>query len=239
MNLATHTEVNNLTTMREEAIAQFERFRTLARRTVREAWHAGKALSGVRDATEHGEWYPWLDESGISKRMAQRLIQLYSGHEMRQLDAFDSVDAALKALPKPQTRTEPEPEPEPEPVADDPPKLTPSEKRLMEMDALKEQAKEAEERARAAEQRAEEAEQARTHAESELKVQDGYQKGRDVLTERQEEVRQLKHRIGELESECTSLKREVHGLKRALKEKDRQLRDLAANKQMDGEELPF
>ena len=53
--------VQNRKHLEAKAILRFTEFRQLARRTVTEAWRCGKALSALKDATEHGAWIPWLN----------------------------------------------------------------------------------------------------------------------------------------------------------------------------------
>ena len=69
-------------------------------RTLEEVWRLGKALRAAKEQVRHGQWIPWLERIGIPVRMAQRAMALYDGYpEMRQLSYFDSVQAAMRALP--------------------------------------------------------------------------------------------------------------------------------------------
>lgn len=69
-------------------------------RTLEEVWRLGKALRAAKKQVRHGQWIPWLERIGIPVRMAQRAMALYDGYpEMRQLSYFDSVQAAMRALP--------------------------------------------------------------------------------------------------------------------------------------------
>ena len=91
----------------------------LGRKTVEEAWRAGKALMKVNEAMLHGGWGEWLEGEDIARRTAYRLIELAKrAPELCQIGTFATVDEALKDLPalvvKPRRRPAP-PKPEPEP----------------------------------------------------------------------------------------------------------------------------
>ena len=81
----------------QKALEAISEFASLARRTVEQAWLAGKWLTAVKTELGHGSWLPWLNENGIEPRTAQRFMKL-AAVEMRRIVAFDSMDAALKAL---------------------------------------------------------------------------------------------------------------------------------------------
>ena len=64
------------------------------------SWHCGEALEAVKRSRRHGEWLPWLASVGIAERTAQRCMRLRRQFpQIRQLDGFAGVGAALKALP--------------------------------------------------------------------------------------------------------------------------------------------
>ena len=96
------------------------------RRTLVDGWEIGRGLRAVRDEMNHGEWGPWLEDIGMNRKTAFRLMKLGDAYEMSQIETFGTMDAALKALPPKRPKTEPEPvaevepEPTPEPVAPDP-----------------------------------------------------------------------------------------------------------------------
>ena len=67
------------------------------RQRVEEAWRCGDALIAAKAETKHGDWLPALKAVGIVPVSAQRMMRLRSTYlEIRQLDAFDSVHAALQ-----------------------------------------------------------------------------------------------------------------------------------------------
>ena len=70
-------------------------------RTVEEVWRLGGALRAAKKQVRHGRWIPWLESRvRIPVRMAQRAMALYDRYpEMRQVSHFDSVKAAMRALP--------------------------------------------------------------------------------------------------------------------------------------------
>ena len=77
------------------------------RRTVEDAWKLGVALRRVRQAAFHGEWLPWLASIDMSHDTAKRMMKLAKEYpQIVQIALFESVDSALKALPKPKPKPE-------------------------------------------------------------------------------------------------------------------------------------
>ena len=77
------------------------------RRTVEDAWKLGVALRRVRQAAFHGEWLPWLASIDMSHDTAKRMMKLAKEYpQIVQIALFESVDSALKALPKPEPKPE-------------------------------------------------------------------------------------------------------------------------------------
>ena len=72
----------------------------LARRSVESAWCAGRFLTCARKNAKHGTWRKWLDDQGIDKNMAARVMQIFSEYEMSQVGTFETVTAALRAIPR-------------------------------------------------------------------------------------------------------------------------------------------
>ena len=68
------------------------------------------ACDAVKDEMQHGEWMPWIAEIGMGKDTARRFMWLAEGIEIAQLAQFESVDAALKALPPKRQKEDPAPE---------------------------------------------------------------------------------------------------------------------------------
>ena len=91
--------------VQKEFQKNWDEFQTFGRRTVEAAWRVGGDFAEVKRMLGHGQWMPWLERKGIVSRTAQLLMQLHDGHEMRKLCAFESVAAAIKALPKPERET--------------------------------------------------------------------------------------------------------------------------------------
>ena len=114
MKLADHDQA--LADLTEGFRMQWSKAQGLARRSVEVAWHAGKTLAAVKAHLAHGQWLPWLEAEGIARRTANRLL-LLATFEMGQLGPFQSVDEALKSLPKPAPK--PASTSTPFPVADD------------------------------------------------------------------------------------------------------------------------
>ena len=60
----------------------------------------GGVLLAAKDQVDHGEWIPWLKDRHISHDIAKRLMRLHEAYPQKvQFALFDSVNAALKALP--------------------------------------------------------------------------------------------------------------------------------------------
>ena len=167
-----------------KAVLAFTEFRQLARRTIGQAWQCGQALSALKDATEHGAWIPWLEANEISEPIVQRLMRLHCAYpETEEIKAFDSVDAALKAIPKPQKEAGETDEPRP---------LTAHEKWLVERDELMKENHQLTNDLINATQKAGDLKNTTDYVE-ELNV--------DVAKKQQEEIRQLNQRIDNLKEE--------------------------------------
>ena len=200
--------------LQAQAVLAFTEFRQFARRTVEQAWECGRLLTELKEVMEHGAWLPWLEKNEISWNIAKRLMRLHREYQIVQVALFDSVDAALKVIPKPQKEEEESDKPRP---------LTAHGKWLVERDELVKENHQLKEELQETTRKTDELKEAADHLESELKVDEGYARGRDVLEERQEKIRQLRHRIHDLEQENGSLLRENQALKMKLRKRDRQL----------------
>ena len=65
-----------------------------ARKSVKDAWHAGCAFATVKELIPHGQWMPWVEKEGLSISASKRLI-LLSELEIGQVGLFVTMDAAL------------------------------------------------------------------------------------------------------------------------------------------------
>ena len=83
---------------------QWAEAKRLARRSVEVAWHAGKTLTAIKRHIPHGQWETWLEGEDISPRTARRLMQLAT-IQNGQIGRFESIDEALKSLPRPEPKT--------------------------------------------------------------------------------------------------------------------------------------
>ena len=90
----------------DEAVVQqvkrhVAQIRETMKRTVEAVWELGRALRAAKQQIPHGQWIPWLQSRiGIPVRTAQRAMALYDRYpEMRQVWRFDTVTAAMRALP--------------------------------------------------------------------------------------------------------------------------------------------
>ena len=132
---------NQLREIEQRLAADLKDFGDLARRTVQKAWEIGNDLREAKDLLNHGEWMPWLEARGIDKSMSSRFMRICEEYQISQLEKFESVSDALKALPKPA--------PKPLPITESRPEgLTSAEKRLMERDEHIERIKRLEEQTR-------------------------------------------------------------------------------------------
>ena len=74
-------------------------FLTFGRRSVIQAWLAGHVLCGLKERIPHGEWLNALDEHDVANQTANRYMRLRRAYEeIPQLEEFDSITAAMKAL---------------------------------------------------------------------------------------------------------------------------------------------
>ena len=224
--------------LKKEILSHVGNCRQLARRTVEEAWQAGRYLDELKSRLEHGQWGTWLKQAGINQETARRFMLIAGGHRHNQIGGFLSIDEAFKALPGPDPASSARPAPKPDtfddasPVEEMPPatELTPTEKRLIEEDQLKSTVALAGEQIADLERRVEEKDQVIQHYETGEKVSQGFIQGRDVIEARHEEIRQLKYSLNNCLEENASLKRELFGLKKALKEKDAELEKLRSER---------
>ena len=202
----------------EEAKTVISEAYRFARRSVIEAYYAGRLLRSVKSDLEHGNFRQWLENNGIKPRTAQHFMKL-AQLEIRKVCGFDSVDAALKSLPKPQKAENPDT------GVSTGKTLSIAEKRIMERDALIQQAKEAEVRASEAQAELEEIKQQNRHLLQGEKVAQGFDQGVDVIGEHQAEIRRLKREVSQLKTERNELKKELANYKRwatrELKKKER------------------
>ena len=192
----------------EEAKAVISEARGFARRSVIEAYYAGKILASAKAELAHGNFRQWLENNGINRETARRFMKL-ADLKIANIVSFDTIDAALKSLPKPQKADNPDP-----PEVSTAETLTLAEKRLMERDALIQQAKEAEERASETQAELEEIKQQNKHLLQGEKVAEGFAQGVSVIEETQEQIRQLKRKVGDLTIENRELKKDFANYKR-------------------------
>ena len=91
-------EVDSLDAIEKRLPERLERFRSLGRRTIEEAWWIGDDLRRAKALVDHSQWLPWLAKMGVEKRTAQRLLRLIVLYDMRQVVAYGSVDEALQTI---------------------------------------------------------------------------------------------------------------------------------------------
>ncbi len=192
-------------------------FDTLSRRRIETAWYWGQAFSEIQRLSEHGDFLAYLDQRDIAKTRVYELIGFFHAFpeisEFRKFENLSAVRRAIKAPSKQEAETE-------EGARE---KLTPAEKRLMERDQLREQAKNAEKRAAEAERKILDQAEIIEHYETGERVSEGFKQGRSVIENKQAEVSQLKKQISDLQSDLWDARKENSFLKRKLKEKDKQI----------------
>ena len=120
--------MSTLAKIQESAEDRFRRHwgeaQSFGRKTVEQAWCAGKALIEVRKDRGWGNFKGWLEVEGVSQDIAYRMIKLAErATDNLQIANFGSVDEALRSLPAPEPKGKPrgrpalpEPDPEPDPV---------------------------------------------------------------------------------------------------------------------------
>ena len=193
----------------EEAKVVISEAYRLARRSVTEAYYAGKILVSIKTELEHGEFGPWLERNGIKHDTAARLMKL-AGREISDIQKFDSVNEALKAIKPPARKQEESSDKTPSTIEE----LTPSEKRLMEKDHLIQQVKETAEKLQESEVSLEEEKQKNKHLLQGKKIAEGFDQGVSVIEEAQVQVRQLKREVSQLKSANRELKKDFANYKR-------------------------
>ena len=100
-NSTTHADLTlpQLEVLVDKHFAAFQQF---GRRTVEEAWKAGGCLLKAKRLVPHGGWLPWLEALGMSDPTASRFMRLHLAFpKTRQLDVFETVQAALESVKKP------------------------------------------------------------------------------------------------------------------------------------------
>ena len=102
-NSTTHVQADltlpQLAVLVDKHFAAFQKF---GRRTVEEAWQAGRYLLKAKGLVAHGGWLGWLDERGIEATLSSRLMNLNLGFpKILQIAKFETVQAALESAKKP------------------------------------------------------------------------------------------------------------------------------------------
>ena len=202
----------------QTAEAHAEKASNALHQALHDAWNAGAILNAARPRFAHGEWLPWLDEQNISRSTARRYMKLADQYEYRQLAKVDSINSAIRGLPKPVKEPVPPPDDDPLPPAKQV-QPEPAQPRVdpVAAEALRQQTRMAEERAAEAERQVAEQAQLIAHYEESEKVADGFQQGRSVIEEGQDEIRRLKARIAELETKNTELVWEIRKKDRIIR----------------------
>ena len=222
----------SLAEKQEKVREAINEFNSLKRRTVKQAWVVGTFFRAIKSELDHGDWFPWLEENGVEPRTAQRLIQLAT-YEIRELVAFDSIDAALKAISKPRKEKSENGVIDPEVIVEE--KLTSAEKRLLREDALVQQARDAEAEKAKVEEELKKVQQKIKLFEEEKRVDEGFQRGASVLDHAQNEVSNLRAKIADKEIKERELMSENQHLRQKLgrvqKQKEKLEKQLEAFKE--------
>ena len=101
-NSITHVQADLTLTQLEALVDKhFAAFQQFGRRTVEEAWKAGGYLNQAKALVAHGGWLGWLEERGVHRSLAGRLMLLAELMEIAQIAQFESVQAALESVKKP------------------------------------------------------------------------------------------------------------------------------------------
>ena len=175
----------------------------LARRSVEVAWQAGRALTEIKARLAHGQWQPWLEGEKIRPRTARQLMQL-ARVENGEICRFETVDAALRSLPK----SEPKPATDPKPVAVVHPALDQQQSDDALAAKLESELHDKEGEIEGLQERIAIMEES---ADPDLRA------AMQKINNLQELVRTLKSQVGSWQSKCADLQREKRSLKRKLK----------------------
>ena len=93
---------NRLAHLAHVAAEQHGRYKRASAEAVTAYLAAGAALAEAKAACRHGQWLPWLKETGIPERTAQRMIRLAaSGMKSDIVTDLGGVGAALAHLASP------------------------------------------------------------------------------------------------------------------------------------------
>ena len=87
-----------LSEAKDRALKYWDSARQYRRKTMKEAWHCGRALCEVRGKLPHGEWREWLESVGIPKSTAYLWMRFSKNCELSKIGQFNSMNQALKAL---------------------------------------------------------------------------------------------------------------------------------------------
>ena len=193
--------------LKDDAIGHWETAHRHASIAVQEAWKCGCALIKLKESLAHGDWLPWIEIEGFGRETVRRWMIIAEKMTAGEIAKFTSVDAAIRHLPRP----------EPEESATDSNELTPSEKRLMEMEGYKAEARAAREEAAAANFNLQTAQKTIGALETELKIAGGKRQVRSEVEAAREEVSQLRIKLSEAEDKLTDTLRENGQLRRLVK----------------------
>lgn len=95
-----NTENAPLSEAQNRTLKHWKSYNLYRRKGTVEGWHCGGAMEEVFQELPHGRWGDWLESVGISRSTADRLRQLSKSYDITQIEQFDSVDEALKAIRK-------------------------------------------------------------------------------------------------------------------------------------------
>ena len=222
-------------------------FDTLRRRSVPEVWHVGRLLGALKEKydkahqedgdVEHESWREWVESVGMKERTERRYRHFHQSFTLEQVESFNSVSEAFKALP-PAPAPEAAETPSADVAAEEAPKLTAAEKRIIERDHLIEENEELKRDLRICSTTVEEKNQIINQLQDDARVADGFESSVSTIEDLQAVIRRKDSEIEELRTKNEELTRENRRLTYRMRDKDKQIRQLTDGQAVEVKKAP-
>ena len=205
--------------LEKAALHHINHLRIHGRNMVVSAWNAGQYLTEMKHRIEHGEWTKWLESNSIHDRLAQRCIKIgeIPGPDVAHFNTLEEAYRSIKQIASPPDHPE---------IQDQPIPLTAAEKRIVEMDKLRQEAAHAGQQLTEERAKREEAERVSAAFQSRSSNEEGFEEDRSIINQERERTKQHTTRIKELQDENKELQIEAMALKRVIKTKEARIRTL-------------
>ena len=192
--------------LKEDIKARFFLTQEHAQAAVKGAWQIGLALTVLRERIGFGEWENFLIEDACIPLSTARRWMKFAEHPYHKVLGFTSISEAMRELRVGAVK--------PAQPKDD---LSAADRRIMELDRLRESEQKLKKRESELELKIENMTQQIDHFAIHTSKDKKLMQSRNVLKERQDEIKQMQSHINKLESENTDLRRENAGLKKKIK----------------------